>query len=138
MQQLRNTAGQQGYASMSHNMYNVFADEDNTDTTATTATNIAALMTGSTIMVTIPDSVANAINQLSAEQTALMNQMAAMLYANVPPPLQPYNINHQSNNSPFQCSNLLPGPHQVVSTMEMEEVAGGAQLTGVRWTWGRA
>ncbi len=86
-QQLRNNAGQQGYAPTSHNMYNVFAKEDNTDTTATTMTNIAALMTEGTITATIPDSlVANAINQLSTNKTALMNQMAAMLYANVPPP----------------------------------------------------
>jgi hypothetical protein len=42
-----------------------------------------------------------------------------------PTPLQSYNTNHQSNNSPFQCSNLLSGPHRAVSTMEMEEVAGG-------------
>jgi hypothetical protein len=48
------------------------------------------LTTGSTITgeqtATIPTSFANAINQLSANQTALMNQMAAMSYANVPPP----------------------------------------------------
>jgi hypothetical protein len=67
-------------------MYNVFADEDKTDTTATTMMNIAVLMTGSTITVAILDLVANAINQLSANQTALMNQMAVMSYANVPPP----------------------------------------------------
>jgi hypothetical protein len=67
-------------------MYNVFADKDNTDTTVTKTTNIAALMTGSTITATIPELVANTINQLSTNQTALMNQMAAMLYANVPPP----------------------------------------------------
>jgi hypothetical protein len=72
-QQLRNTARQQGYVPTSHNMYNMFAEEDNKDTTATTMTNIVALMTGSIITVTIPDSVANAINQLSTNQTALMN-----------------------------------------------------------------
>jgi hypothetical protein len=123
-QQLHNTAGKQGYTPTSHNMYKVFVNEDNTDTTATTTMNIVALATGSTITAAILDSVANTINQLSANQTVLMNQMAAMLYANVPP-LQPYNTNHQSNNAPFQCSNLLPGLHWVVSTMEMEEVAGG-------------
>jgi hypothetical protein len=106
-------------------MYNVFAVEDDTDTTDTTTTNIAALMMGSTIMATIPDLVVNVINQLSTNQTALMNQMAAMLYANIPPHLQPYNTNNQSNNSPFQCSNLLPWPQQVDSILEMEEVAGG-------------
>ncbi len=58
-QQLRNIGRQQGYAPPSHNMYNVFAEEDDTDTTDTTMTNIAALMTGSTITgvqtATIPD-----------------------------------------------------------------------------------
>jgi hypothetical protein len=71
---------------MSHNMYNVFADKDDTATTATTTMNIAGLMTGSIITATIQESVANAINQLSTNQTALMNQMAVMLYANVPTP----------------------------------------------------
>jgi hypothetical protein len=85
-QQLRITAGQQGYAPPSHNMYNMFANKDNTDTTATATMNIAALTTGSTITATIPVLVENAINQLSTNQTALMNQMAAMLYTNVPPP----------------------------------------------------
>jgi hypothetical protein len=42
--------------------------------------NIAVLKMGSTIMATIPDLVANTISQLSASQTALMNQMAAMPY----------------------------------------------------------
>jgi hypothetical protein len=54
-------------------MYNMFANEDDMDTTATTVMNIVALTTGSTIMATILDLVANAINQLSANQTALMN-----------------------------------------------------------------
>jgi hypothetical protein len=66
-------------------MYKVFTKEDDTDTTDTTTTNIAALMMGSTITVTIPDSVANAINQLSINQAALMNQMVVMSYANVSP-----------------------------------------------------
>jgi hypothetical protein len=61
-QQLCNTAGQQGYVPTSHNMYNVFADKEDTDTTATAMTNIAAVMTGSTITGTIPALVANAIN----------------------------------------------------------------------------
>jgi hypothetical protein len=109
-QQLRNTvAGQQGYVPPFHNMDNVFAKEDDTDTTDTTKTNIPALTMGSTIMGvqtgTIHDSVANAINQLSANQTVLMNQIAVLSYTNVPPPPAPYNTNHQSNNSPSQCSS---------------------------------
>jgi hypothetical protein len=31
VQQLHNTAGQQGYTPQSHNLYSVFAEEDNTD-----------------------------------------------------------------------------------------------------------
>jgi hypothetical protein len=85
-EQLCNTAGQQGCVPAPHNMYNVFTKENNTYNTATTTANIAALMMGSTIRETIPDSGANAVNQLSTNQTALMNQMAAMPYANVPPP----------------------------------------------------
>jgi hypothetical protein len=47
---------------------------------------IAVLTTGSTITAIILELVANAINQLSANQTAFMNQMAAMSYATYPPP----------------------------------------------------
>jgi hypothetical protein len=90
-QQIHNTTGQQGYVPLSYNMYNVFTEEDKTDTMDTTTMNIAALTMGSTItraqIATIPESVTNAINQLSANQTALMNKMAALLYTNVPPPL---------------------------------------------------
>jgi hypothetical protein len=89
-QQLCNTTGQQGYAPPSHNMYNKFAKEDDTATADTTMTNVAALTTGSTITgmqtATIPDLVANTINQLSTNQIELMNQMVVMSYANVPPP----------------------------------------------------
>jgi hypothetical protein len=67
-------------------MYNVFANKDDTDTTATAMTNIAALTTRSTITATIPELVANTINQLSTNQTVLMNHMATMSYANFPPP----------------------------------------------------
>jgi hypothetical protein len=67
-----------------HNIYNVFAeDEDNTVTTNTATMNIAALMRGSTITgeqtATISELVANAINQLSTNQTALINQTAVLL-----------------------------------------------------------
>jgi hypothetical protein len=48
-QQLRNTVGQQWHVPPSHNMYNVFAKEENTDTTDTTTMNIVVLTMGSTI-----------------------------------------------------------------------------------------
>ncbi len=110
-QQLCSTAGQQGCTPTSHNMYNVFTNKDDTDTMATTMTNIVALMAGSTIMGTIPELVPNANNQLSANHTALMIQMAMMLYANVStdpnlqyqPPIQQLTIPvHQ----PFACAAL--------------------------------
>jgi hypothetical protein len=89
VQQLRNNAGQQGYAPATHNMYNMFSKEDDTDTTYTTMMNITVLTLGSTFMATIPVLVANAINQLSTNQTALMNQMTAISYTNIPLPSSP-------------------------------------------------
>jgi hypothetical protein len=68
-------------------MYNVFANKDDTYTTATTTMDIAVLTAGSTITATIPESVAKPINQLITNQTVLMNQMAAIMYTNLPPPL---------------------------------------------------
>jgi hypothetical protein len=122
-------------------MYNVFTKEDNTDTVDTTMTNIAALTTGSTIMgvqtAAIPDSVANAINQLSANKTVLMNQMGASSYTNVPPPLQPDNHNYLSNNSTSQCSNHLLWLQLADSILKMEEVAekGAADRGVVAVVW---
>jgi hypothetical protein len=77
--QLCNTAGQLGYMTQNQNMYNVFDNNNDTTTTKTTITNVAALMTESTLTggqtaATIHASVVQAINQLSANQTALMNQ----------------------------------------------------------------
>jgi hypothetical protein len=64
--QLQNTAGQQGYTPQTHNMYNVFAEEDDTYMMDTAMTNIAALTTGRTLTgvhtATMPELVANMIN----------------------------------------------------------------------------
>jgi hypothetical protein len=137
-----NTAGHQGYAPLSHNMYNIFAKEDNTDTTDTTTTNIAALTMGSTIMgvqtATIPDSVANAINQLNTNLTALMNQMVVMSYANVPPPsnstIPTTNpITHQSSAATF-CH----GCNGWIQSWKWRRWQGGVQQTGAWQTWGWA
>jgi hypothetical protein len=84
-QQLRNTAGQMGYVPQAQNLYPLL-DDDNvataTDGTTMTITNLAAMTTGSTLiaaqLTVIPDLVANTINQLSANQTAMMSQTAAM------------------------------------------------------------
>ncbi len=116
VQKLLNTAGQHGYMPPSHNMYNVFAKEDDTVTMDTTMMDIATLTMGSTITgvqtATIPDSVANAINQLSANQTALMNQMVTMSYANVPPP--PPTLQYQQ---PIRQLTIPVQHHFAVATM---------------------
>ena len=84
-QQLCSTAGQMRYTPQTQNMYAVLDDDDvttGTDRTTTTITNLAAMTKGSTLTTAqatvIPDLVANTINQLSANQTAMMSQMAAM------------------------------------------------------------
>jgi hypothetical protein len=78
-QQLRNTAGQMGYALQTHNMYAALDDNDEATTATdgtTTTLNVAAMTTGSTLTgahtTAIPESIENAINQLRANQTALM------------------------------------------------------------------
>ncbi len=81
-QQLCNTAGQMGYTTMNHNMYTTLGNNNDDDTTATdtTITNMDALTTGASN--TVHELVINAINQLNANQAALVQQMAAMLLTN--------------------------------------------------------
>jgi hypothetical protein len=111
--QLHNTAGLQGYApNNNQNMYNVLGDGYNTDscTKGTVAmppapiTQTAAMTTGSTLGntygATIPSEKSNAINQLAANQTAIMNQMAAMSF-NPPHHHKP----KQQQNTVFLPSN---------------------------------
>ena len=85
-QQLRNMAGQMGYAPQTHNMYAALDDNDDAMTAidgTTTTLNVATMMTGSTLTrahtKAIPESIANAINQLSATQTALMMQISQIV-----------------------------------------------------------
>jgi hypothetical protein len=85
--QLQNTAGQQGYV-RNNNMYNMFEKEaDKVADDNTTITQTAAVATtGSTLGATyaagttsnVSAEVTPAINQLSANQMAMMNRMAAM------------------------------------------------------------
>ncbi len=101
--QLRNTSGQQGYV-RNNNMYNMFKEDVDkvTDNNTTITQTMAAATTGSTLgstyaagtTSTIPVEVSAAINQLSANQMAMMNQMAAM---QVSPPTQahPPPMGHQ-------------------------------------------
>jgi hypothetical protein len=93
-QQLWNTAGQMGYAPQIHNMCNALDDDDDATTAtggSTRTLNTAAMTTGSTLRgahtTAVPESIANAINQLSANQTAIMSQIsqiAVMLLAQRP------------------------------------------------------
>ena len=85
---LRSTSGQNGYAN--HNMYNIFGglDDDDPDndavTTITPVTNVAAtaatmnstLGTAPTAVPSVNAKIAAAINQLSANQSAIMSHMA--------------------------------------------------------------
>jgi hypothetical protein len=105
--QLCNMAGKMGYTPQNQNMYNIFGDDNDTTATETKTTNIAALTTGSTITgshtaATIQDLVIKAINQLSANQNILINQMAAMSFnnANITPP-------QQYTAPPIQQVNML-------------------------------
>jgi hypothetical protein len=97
------------YTPQSHNMYNLFMEEDDTDTTDTATLNIVALTMGSTLMgvqmAPIPELVANAINQLSANQTALMTQMAALSCNNVPP------LQANQHYAPPIQQLTIPGQH---------------------------
>jgi hypothetical protein len=111
--QLRNTAGLQGYSpNNNQNMCNVLGDGYNTDsgTKGTVATPTAPItqtaamtigsMLGNTYGATIPSEISNVINQLAANQTAIMTQMAAMSF-NPPPHHKP----KRQQNTMFPPSN---------------------------------
>jgi hypothetical protein len=85
-QQLRNTAGQMGYAPQ-NNMYTILGDDDNDDKTATDTMlthtammNAATTSTGNatTAATSLHESGINAINQLNANQALMVQQMAAL------------------------------------------------------------
>ena len=114
--QLRNTTGQQGYVpNNNQNMYNVLNEGYNTDsgtkgTGATQTTPITQTMTmttgstlGNTYVATNPSEIFNAINQITANQTAIMTQMAAMSF-NPPPTTNP-------SVSKLPCSPHPPVEH---------------------------
>ncbi len=114
--QLRNMAGQQGYMQNPiNNMYNVFGEGDDEvmDNNATTTQTAALAMTGSTLdgasnaatsTATIPSEVSAAINQLLANQTAMMNQITAMQLS--PPPPACHTGQGQLHVPPIQWLNI--------------------------------
>jgi hypothetical protein len=125
-QQLRNTAGQMGCTTMNQNMYASLGDNDDDDTTATDnmITNVAALTTGSstTAANTIHELVINTINQLNANQAALIQQMAAMLLTNHNRTLPPAQITvPQCNNSQSQRRYLTRAPRHNIHSAWNEE-----------------
>ncbi len=76
------TSGEYGYAP-TQNMYNVFEMSDTNDEATVTSIvpSTASVATGSTFAsrsASAPSEVAAAINQLSANQTAIWNQMALL------------------------------------------------------------
>ncbi len=113
--QLRNTTGQQGYVpNNNQNMYNVLNEGYNTGSgtkgivamqtaliTQTMAMTTRSTL-GNTYGVTIPSEIFNVINQLAANQTAIMTQMAAMSFNPLPPTTIP------------SSSKLLCSPHPTV------------------------
>jgi len=104
-QQLRNKAGQMGYTTQNNNMYTILGDDDDDDTTATDTTltnvaalNVAALSSGNVMAAanTVHESVISAINQLNANQAALLQQMAAL------------SLNNQQTQPPTHITGPVP------------------------------
>jgi hypothetical protein len=121
-QQLRNMAGQMGYTTMNQNMYASLGDNDDDDTTATdnTITNVTALKTGGSITTsnTVHELVINAINQLNANQAALVQQMAAMSLTN-----------HNRTLPPAQIMVPVPPMQQLTIPMQVPYAGAATQNT---------
>jgi hypothetical protein len=130
---LRSTSGHNGYANLT--MYNVLEDKNDDDTddnTVTTITQMDASTTGGTTPsggTAISAEVAAAINQLSANQTAITSQMAAVTaqmaaLSVVPPPAQ--------NTCAYALRNqfYVPPIQQVAVPMQQPFSATGAYPAG--------
>ena len=107
-QQLQNTAGQMGYVPQNHKMYTVLDADD--ITTATEGITTGSTLTAAQATV-IPESVVNAINQLSANQAALMSQIAAM------------NLNY---SVPTHATQQFAPPIQQLAVSAMQPFTGAA------------
>ena len=122
--ELRATTGQAGYSN--NTIYNVFdtpdedTDDDTVDTIVHTApppTSAVSLSASSlnTAPTTTDPAIAAAISQLSANQTALMTQIAAMSFAptaNAPTPRPPFHVfptqPQQQMAFPFPPTTFVP------------------------------
>ena len=100
--------------------------------------NVVGITTGSTLMgahaTAVPESIANAINQLSANQLALMtqiSQIAAMSLAQGHKHFPSQQRKHLlSNKLQFRPSNPLPAQQQGVSKQDCQSEGGAAEGTG--------
>jgi hypothetical protein len=130
---LRSTSGQNGFANQT--MYNVLEDRNDDDTNDNTVTTITQTDVGATGGVTpsggtaISAKVAAAINQLSANQKAIMSQMAAVTAQTaalsiVPPPAQ-------NTRAYAPCNQFyVPPIQQVAVPMQQPFSATGAYPAG--------
>ncbi len=130
---LRSTSGQNGYANQT--MYNILEDGNDDDTDDDTVTTITQTDAGATGGATPSGGTANsaavaaAINQLSANQTAIMFQMAAATaqmaaLSVVPPPVQ--NMRAYAPRNQF----YVPPIQQVAVPMQQPFSATGAYPAG--------
>ena len=122
-------------------MYAVL-DDDNDAMTATDGTtmtlNVVGITTGSTLMgahaTAVPESIANAINQLSANQLALMTQISQIAAMSLAQGHKHFPSQQRkrllSNKLQFRPSNPLPAQQQGVSKQDCQSEGGAAEGTG--------
>jgi hypothetical protein len=121
---LCSTLGQNGYSNQT--MYNVFGKENENESdnnTVTTITQTAALLatpssTGTAKGTAVSSEVAAAINQLSANQTTMMAQMATLAMA---PPMAP----HTRAFVPCETFHVLPIQQVAVPMHQLFTARGG-------------
>jgi hypothetical protein len=139
---LRSTSGQNRYANQTiYNVMEAGLDNDTDDDTVTTVTQTTALTTTAgnvtpSDITAIRAEVAAAINQLSANQLAIMSQMAAtnaqMAALSVVPP----QARHTRAFAPRKQFHVLP-IQQVAVPMQQSFLAIGAYPSGRggQWAW---
>jgi hypothetical protein len=132
-------AGQQGHVqNPNNNMYNVFGEGDNevtdddititqTATAATTGSTSGGATNATTSKTTIPSEVSAAINQLAVNQTAIMNQMAAMQFS--PPTPARHTGQGQLHVPPIQQLNI-PVPQAYAGGSFQPGQGGGRGKSG--------
>ncbi len=128
--------GQQGYVPGRNNMFNMLAEQKdkedaNMAKNATPVTQNAAFTIGSTLgntysgSATIPLEITMAINQLAANQVAIQQQMAAMMFT-APPP----SLNTQFHIPPVQHMGQQPFAGAAQGIFNPGQGGGGRQQGG--------